>query len=39
LDDIKELGYHMAFKGGLSFNLDDIIIPKEKEVGEKAEKT
>ncbi len=32
LDDIKELGYHMAFKGGLSFNLDDIIIPKEKEV-------
>src|SRR3989338_7116503 len=30
LDDIKELGYHMAFKGGLSFNLDDIIIPKEK---------
>ncbi|MCE2712354.1 MAG: DNA-directed RNA polymerase subunit beta' [Cryomorphaceae bacterium] len=32
LDDIKELGYEMAFKGGLSFNLDDIIIPKEKEV-------
>ena len=32
LDDIKELGYHMAFRGGLSFNLDDIIIPKEKEV-------
>ncbi|MBI2259095.1 MAG: DNA-directed RNA polymerase subunit beta' [Flavobacteriia bacterium] len=31
LDDIKELGYMMAFKGGLSFNLDDIIIPKEKE--------
>lgn len=31
LDDIKELGYQMAFKGGLSFNLDDIIIPKEKE--------
>ena len=30
LDDIKELGYHMAFKGGLSFNLDDIIIPNEK---------
>ena len=30
LDDIKELGYDMAFKGGLSFNLDDIIIPKEK---------
>jgi DNA-directed RNA polymerase subunit beta' len=31
LDDIKDLGYDMAFKGGLSFNLDDIIIPKEKE--------
>ncbi len=30
LDDIKSLGYYMAFKGGLSFNLDDIIIPKEK---------
>jgi DNA-directed RNA polymerase subunit beta' len=38
LDDIKELGYEMAFKGGLSFNLDDIIIPKEKEaLVEKAE--
>lgn len=32
LDDIKTLGYDMAFKGGLSFNLDDIMIPKEKEV-------
>ena len=32
LDDIKELGYDMAFRGGLSFNLDDIIIPKEKEI-------
>ena len=31
LDDIKDLGYRMAFKGGLSFNLDDIIIPKEKQ--------
>jgi DNA-directed RNA polymerase subunit beta' len=30
LDDIKALGYKMAFKGGLSFNLDDVIIPKEK---------
>ncbi len=30
LDDIKRLGFYMAFKGGLSFNLDDIIIPKEK---------
>ncbi|KAA6332288.1 DNA-directed RNA polymerase subunit beta' [termite gut metagenome] len=31
LDGIKDLGYRMAFIGGLSFNLDDIIIPKEKE--------
>ena len=31
LDDIKNLGYRMAFKGGLSFNLGDIIIPAEKE--------
>jgi len=32
LDDIKGLGYEMAFKGGLSFVLDDVIIPPEKEV-------
>ncbi len=31
LDGIKNLGYKMAFKGGLSFNLNDIIIPAEKE--------
>ena len=31
LDDIKNLGYYMAFKGGLSFNLGDVIIPAEKE--------
>ena len=31
LDGIKDLGYKMAFRGGLSFNLGDIIIPKEKE--------
>ncbi len=30
LDDIKNLGYYMAFRGGLSFNLADIIIPEEK---------
>ncbi len=30
LDDIKDLGYKMAFKGGLSFNLNDILIPEEK---------
>jgi DNA-directed RNA polymerase subunit beta' len=31
LDDIKDLGYYMAFRGGLSFNLGDVIIPEEKE--------
>jgi DNA-directed RNA polymerase subunit beta' len=31
LDDIKDLGYEMAFRGGLSFNLDDVIVPEEKE--------
>ena len=31
LDDIKELGFEMAFRGGLSFNLNDVIIPEEKE--------
>ena len=30
LDDIKELGFRMAFQGGLSFNLKDINIPAEK---------
>ncbi len=30
LDDIKDLGYKMAYRGGLSFNLDDVIIPKVK---------
>ncbi|MGB4556884.1 MAG: DNA-directed RNA polymerase subunit beta', partial [Bacteroidales bacterium] len=32
LDAIKDLGFRMAFIGGLSFNLDDVIIPKEKEL-------
>ncbi len=31
LDSIKDLGFQMAFRGGLSFNLDDVIVPKEKE--------
>ncbi len=31
LDDIKNLGYYMAFRGGLSFNLGDVLIPAEKE--------
>ena len=30
LDDIKNLGYTMAFRGGLSFNLGDVIIPEQK---------
>jgi DNA-directed RNA polymerase subunit beta' len=30
LDAIKNLGFNSAFKGGLSFNLDDVIIPEEK---------
>ena len=30
LDAIKDLGYNMAFRGGLSFNLEDVIIPDEK---------
>ena len=31
LDNIKGIGYSMAFKGGLSFNLGDVIIPEEKD--------
>lgn len=31
LDDIKNLGYTMAFKGGLSFTLSDVIVPEVKE--------
>ncbi|MBA3649320.1 MAG: DNA-directed RNA polymerase subunit beta' [Chitinophagales bacterium] len=31
LDDIKHLGFTMAFKGGLSFNLSDLIIPDNKQ--------
>ena len=31
LDGIKNLGYRMAYLAGLSFNLDDIIIPPEKD--------
>ncbi len=30
LDDIKNLGYTMAYRGGLSFNLGDVIIPESK---------
>ena len=31
LDEIKDLGYTMAFRGGLSFNLGDVVIPDEKD--------
>ncbi|WGH26084.1 MAG: DNA-directed RNA polymerase subunit beta' [Candidatus Shikimatogenerans bostrichidophilus] len=30
LDNLKQLGLNYAFKGGLSFNINDIITPKEK---------
>ncbi|MBO4416818.1 MAG: DNA-directed RNA polymerase subunit beta', partial [Bacteroidales bacterium] len=30
LDDIKDLGYKMAYLGGLSFNLADVIVPEQK---------
>ena len=28
LDDIKTLGFRMAFKGGLSFSINDLIVPE-----------
>ena len=31
LDAIKNIGFEMAFKGGLSFNLGDVIVPEEKQ--------
>ncbi|MBT8195625.1 MAG: DNA-directed RNA polymerase subunit beta', partial [Bacteroidia bacterium] len=31
LDDMKKIGFTMAFEGGLSFNLGDVIIPDEKD--------
>jgi DNA-directed RNA polymerase subunit beta' len=30
LDDIKHMGFTMAYRGGLSFNLNDILVPEEK---------
>jgi len=40
LDDMKDLGYYWAFKGGLSFKLTDVVVPNEKEklVGEASNK-
>jgi DNA-directed RNA polymerase subunit beta' len=31
LDDIKQLGFRMAFRGGLSFSINDLIIPDAKQ--------
>ncbi|MGH2644469.1 MAG: DNA-directed RNA polymerase subunit beta', partial [Chitinophagaceae bacterium] len=31
LDDIKELGFRMAYKGGLSFSINDLIVPDQKQ--------
>jgi len=31
LDAIKELGFRTAFRGGLSFNIEDLVIPKLRE--------
>ncbi len=31
LDDIKKLGFYYSFKGGLSFNLKDVVVPENKE--------
>ncbi len=31
LDDIKQLGFRTAFQGGLSFSINDLIIPDVKE--------
>ena len=31
LDAIKDLGFYMAYRGGLSFNVDDVVVPEDKE--------
>jgi DNA-directed RNA polymerase subunit beta' len=31
LDEIKELGFRMAYKGGLSFSINDLIVPDQKQ--------
>jgi DNA-directed RNA polymerase subunit beta' len=30
LDDIKTLGFRMAFRGGLSFNVNDLVVPETR---------
>ncbi|ATL47543.1 DNA-directed RNA polymerase subunit beta' [Chitinophaga caeni] len=32
LDDIKQLGFRSAYRGGLSFNINDLIIPEVKQM-------
>ena len=32
LDDLKDLGFKQAYRGGLSFSLKEVIIPKAKEI-------
>jgi len=31
LDDIKEIGFQMAYRGGLSIGLNDVMVPAQKE--------
>ncbi|MBR9917104.1 DNA-directed RNA polymerase subunit beta' [bacterium] len=31
LDEIKDLGFHYSFKGGLSFNISDVLVPTKKD--------
>jgi len=31
LDEIKNLGFLWSFKGGLSFNIEDLVVPTEKQ--------
>ena len=31
LDNIKDLGFYYAFRGGLSFNISDVLVPSKKE--------
>jgi DNA-directed RNA polymerase subunit beta' len=31
LDDIKTLGFKMAFRGGLSFNVNDLVVPETRQ--------
>ncbi len=31
LDDVKKLGFHYSFKSGMTFGLNDVKVPKEKD--------